>query len=131
MKLSLSIICILILSIVSFGCATHEQKLIDSKAKYYDQNDLEMLFAQKHVAEFSTPRGTTGTITYYPDRKMHVRYGDKEDNGEYRFKDGQFCSTWQNIRKGEKCSKLYEVRDNVFEIVTPTGVYDSKVTFIE
>ena len=131
MKIFIAILSLIILPMVLFGCASHEKKLIESKAKYYDQASLEKLFSKKHSASFVTDKGVKGMIYYYPNRTMHVEFNGKNDNGEYFFKAGQLCSTWKTIRKGEKCYRLYEVSSNVFEVVRDNGLYDSTITFLE
>ncbi len=112
------------------GCATHEQQLMEKKANALDQNDLERFFARERTADFETKRGTQGTVTYHPDKTMELRIGKKEDSGTYRLVDSRFCSTWQNIRKGEKCTRLYHVAGNTYETVTDSGAYDATLKFM-
>ena len=131
MKKSLFIILLLTLHTGLIGCVTHEKSLKDSNAQYYDQKDLEMLFSKKHLAEFKTGSGAKGKIAYSPDGKTHVWFDGKEDNGKYRLENGQYCSFWETMRQGEKCTKWYKISDNVFELVTTGGSYDSTVTFLE
>lgn len=131
MKASLTVFVLFFFSIVILGCASHEKKLMESNAKYYDQADLEMFFSKNRSGNFVTAKGAKGMLYYYPNRTVHIEVNNREDDGEYSLKDGKICSTWKTIRKGERCTKLYQVGDKVFEYVTANGAYDSTVTFVE
>ena len=62
MKISITAFILILFSIVLFGCATHEKKIMESKAKYYDQADLEKFFSMKHRASYVTKNGVKGMI---------------------------------------------------------------------
>lgn len=131
MKVSPIVLVLLLSLIVLGGCASHETKLMASNAKYYDQTDLEMFFSKDRRANFVTAKGAKGTIHYYPDRTMRTEFNRTKDDGQYTLKEGKVCSTWQTLRKGEKCTKLYQVGENEFEYVSTNGAYDSTLTLVE
>ncbi len=113
------------------GCATHEGKLKDAEVPQLDQESLEALFSSQRIAEFKTVKGVAGIITYYPDNRQVVQFAGIEDQGRYRIEDGRLCSTWETIRKGEKCTTFYQISDNYFELVDEDGELYLSLTFLE
>lgn len=102
------------------GCS-HEQQLLMSGAKILNHAELEQLFYTSRMVKFSSLNGSA-TVKYYPDGLQEIEWDNGKDTGRFRIEDGEFCSTWKNLRKGaESCLKAYKVSENGYELIDSDG----------
>ena len=113
------------------GCATAEQKLMESGLKPLTDDQLREVFAKRpRTAEWSTANAS-GTIEYSPDGTQKTQWGRGGDSGTYQIRNGMICGKWKTIRNGEeRCFTVYKVADNTYESFHG-GKKSSTLTFTE
>ncbi len=122
MKKRISFLIALGAVMVLYGCASRELQLKLSGFRMLKQTELEQLFYAERTAEFSSPNGNA-TVMYFPDGRQEITWGSSgNDQGTFRIKDDQFCSTWTRLRNGaESCSTIYQVSGTEYEFISGDG----------
>jgi hypothetical protein len=115
---------ILIFLLSFMGCVTHEVSIQEKGATLLSQDQLKNLFSETVTINYTMP--SKASQTFFPDGTTTIDIkGYKSDSGTYRLSNGQYCSTWQTIRKTEKCFKIYKIGDE-YHLVNKAGSLDSK-----
>lgn len=104
--------------VVLCGCVAQLGK---SSERMLSQDKLEQLFSSGKSVEFVSS-GKRFDVSYYPDGRQEISWGSGSDKGNFSIRNGEFCSTWSNLRKGEEsCSKIYQIGDNEFVFKSDDG----------
>jgi len=70
--------------------------------------DLESYYAEPHRTRWKNAAGLTGVSEIAPDGVIKVDWGKGGDVGRWEIESDAFCTTYQQIRKGEKrCAFIY------------------------
>jgi hypothetical protein len=121
MKKQISFIIVTGTIIAFYGCTSHELQLRLSGVKMLNQSELEHLFYAERTVEFSSSSGRA-TVIYFPDGRQEIDWGSGNDQGNFRIKNEEFCSTWSRLRNGaESCSKVYKISEKEYEFIGSDG----------
>lgn len=98
------------------GCATAEQKLMETGAKLLTGNQLRDVFAKRpRTAQWSTG-SASGTIQYSPDGTQKTQWASGGDTGTYEIRNGTICGKWKTIRNGqERCFTVYKTAASTYQ----------------
>ena len=113
------------------GCVqTSQQKMIDSGAKQLNGMELEELLTDS-VRTWKNADGSTGTTTFRADGTAKSEWKGGSDEGTWRIKDNQVCTTWKKVRAGiEKCFPApYKTGDNEYTNFKTDGTIASTASF--
>lgn len=97
------------------GCASQGAQWSHAGYKSLNQKDLELLFLNERSVEFFSS-GRRFNVRYFSNGRQEIDWGDGRDEGRFRIKNEEFCSTWTRLRNGtEYCSKIYQINKSEFE----------------
>lgn len=98
------------------GCATtSEEQLRTQGLEPLSQAELVALFDGTVRADWKIPAGEMGTSVYRDDGTAKVDWGMGSSEGTYRFVDGEFCTSWEELRDGhEACGPLYRTGEGEY-----------------
>jgi hypothetical protein len=91
-----------------------------------NQNELEQVHKGETTSDYKSSRGSSGTITTYPDGKQRINWkalGDTgSDIGTYKILNGEKCNQWNNLPPdASKCWKFYKIGENKYSTSAPDG----------
>lgn len=113
------------------GCATAEQKVMETGAEALTDDQLRDVFARRpRTAQWSTA-SASGTVQYSPDGTQKTDWGSGGDSGTYQIRNGTICGKWITIRNGkERCFTVYKIADKTYQTFHG-GKESSTLTFMD
>ena len=109
--------------------AVNEKTLKESGAKLLSQQDLIEFYKVERAGTVKTSRGSL-KIHYFPDRTQKMTWPGGSDEGTYRIENGEMCVKWKIARDGvEKCTRVYNIEENKYEVVYIDGSHAGSITF--
>lgn len=113
------------------GCATAEQKLMESGARPLTDDQLRDLFAARARSAQWMTASASGTVQYSPDGTQETQWSGGGDSGTYEIRNGMICGTWKTIRNGaERCFTVYRIADKTYKTFYQ-GKVSSTLTFAD
>ncbi len=119
----------LCLLMLTSGCVTAKQKMLDSGIKPLNNQELKILFSEPTNVSFSGGKGNA-SINHFPDGTQKITHGGGSDEGVWRISNGEICGKWKNIRQGsENCNTMFKVEDNKYKLISKEGSVLGTLTF--
>ena len=113
------------------GCAPTSQTLTKQGLQPLSQPELEALYHKARTVRWKSVQGGRGTATFVGG-KATVDWGSGNDVGSYDISNGQFCTTWATVSKGEeRCATIFKVGENEYQLFRLDGSYNSTFSFVK
>ncbi len=107
-------------------CASVEKKLPEPEGQLLTQSELEQLYQNANIINYTDKKDRNGIITCFPTGMQIIDWKGPSvrgrDTGSFTIEDGQKCDEWETLPFSEKqCWKFYKIGEKEYRTVSSDG----------